>query len=668
MNLTPEQKELGRRNFLRALAGTPALAALGAAPRSQGPGARRARAPRLHRRRRRRARAARHDRSRLRATCARSATSTRRSSTKADEVLAKAGRPKATHYADWKEMIAEGEPRGRRPRAAALGARRHRGRLPRGGQARAVREDDGLGRRRLRAHARRRAQDAARSSRSATSATTTRCTRRPTTASSRPATLGDVFHARLVWHRNGNWRRKGEPPSPDYDAVAVGLPDLRPPDQLAALQAVLARAHGRAGQPPGERSPTGSSAPSAEAVDGHRRRLPLQGRPRGPRPRLRDVRVPGRPHRGLLLDRVERLRPLLRGVLRHEGHADPARRDRGLPLRRGRRAEEPKATTDRGRVEGAPGPASAASESRSADAAGASRGTGARRGRRRRPPRGVPLRGRRVLLRRSAPARRSSAGPRRRWARPAPASPASRRSTRSSASSSRRPERRWPPSERPRRALPDEAGVRLLLAARRDPRWTLRPGRAARDRRRRAAARGRRHPGARGAPAPAVRGTDRDRPARRRDRRRASRPTRSREVFAIMEALETVAGASRRRADDRRATRPASGRSSRPWTRPLAAAELETWAELNRTLHRAIGEIAAMPMLQEMTERVLVRWERLRRYYFEGRARAPRRARPAGAPPARRRAGRRRHRGRPGHPRDPQPGRARGPTRTSSTA
>ena len=31
MNLTPEQEALGRRNFLKALAGTPALAAFGAA-------------------------------------------------------------------------------------------------------------------------------------------------------------------------------------------------------------------------------------------------------------------------------------------------------------------------------------------------------------------------------------------------------------------------------------------------------------------------------------------------------------------------------------------------------------------------------------------------------------------------------------------------------------
>ena len=25
--------------------------------------------------------------------------------------------------------------------------------------------------------------------------------------------LGDIYHVRLAWHRNGNWRRKGEPPS-----------------------------------------------------------------------------------------------------------------------------------------------------------------------------------------------------------------------------------------------------------------------------------------------------------------------------------------------------------------------------------------------------------------------------------------------------------------------
>ena len=36
--------------------------------------------------------------------------------------------------------------------------------------------------------------------------------------------LGDIYHVRLAWHRNGNWRRKAEPPSPDYDPSQWGYP------------------------------------------------------------------------------------------------------------------------------------------------------------------------------------------------------------------------------------------------------------------------------------------------------------------------------------------------------------------------------------------------------------------------------------------------------------
>jgi predicted dehydrogenase len=36
--------------------------------------------------------------------------------------------------------------------------------------------------------------------------------------------LGELYHARLVWHRNGNWRRSIELPSPDYDASRWGYP------------------------------------------------------------------------------------------------------------------------------------------------------------------------------------------------------------------------------------------------------------------------------------------------------------------------------------------------------------------------------------------------------------------------------------------------------------
>jgi predicted dehydrogenase len=36
--------------------------------------------------------------------------------------------------------------------------------------------------------------------------------------------LGDVYHARLVWHRNGPWRRREDPPSPGYDPSKWGYP------------------------------------------------------------------------------------------------------------------------------------------------------------------------------------------------------------------------------------------------------------------------------------------------------------------------------------------------------------------------------------------------------------------------------------------------------------
>lgn len=36
--------------------------------------------------------------------------------------------------------------------------------------------------------------------------------------------LGDVYHVRMAWHRNGNWRRDSPPPTPDYDPSRWGYP------------------------------------------------------------------------------------------------------------------------------------------------------------------------------------------------------------------------------------------------------------------------------------------------------------------------------------------------------------------------------------------------------------------------------------------------------------
>jgi DNA-binding GntR family transcriptional regulator len=90
-----------------------------------------------------------------------------------------------------------------------------------------------------------------------------------------------------------------------------------------------------------------------------------------------------------------------------------------------------------------------------------------------------------------------------------------------------------------------------------------------------------------------------------------------REIFAIMEALETVAG---RAAADRITPQEADRLRAivAEMDGALAAGHIDSWADLNRSLHRAIGAIATMPLLQEMTERILARWERLRRLYFEG--------------------------------------------------
>ncbi len=85
------------------------------------------------------------------------------------------------------------------------------------------------------------------------------------------------------------------------------------------------------------------------------------------------------------------------------------------------------------------------------------------------------------------------------------------------------------------------------------------------------------------------------------------------EIFSIMEGLEIVA------------TRLAAERASEedlaalaalldPMDRAVAEQELETWAELNIEFHRAISAITGMPMLGEMMNRVLDRWDRVRRY------------------------------------------------------
>jgi DNA-binding GntR family transcriptional regulator len=89
------------------------------------------------------------------------------------------------------------------------------------------------------------------------------------------------------------------------------------------------------------------------------------------------------------------------------------------------------------------------------------------------------------------------------------------------------------------------------------------------------------------------------------------------EVFAIMEGLETVGVREAARRLDDRGIALLSGVVAE-MDAAAASQDYERWAALNGDLHRAINEIARMPLLREMTDRVLARWERLRRHYFQG--------------------------------------------------
>jgi predicted dehydrogenase len=224
MNLTPEQKELGRRNFMRALAGTPALAALGAAAAVKGPvrggpvrlgyvgtgGEGRVLLeqtdPRF---------------GEVVALCDINPEQLR----KADESLVKTGRPPVKHYIDWRDMVQKERLEGvvvATPlhahadiAVACLEAGLHvlcekmmawdaaSCRRMAGAAARARRVLE-IGHQRFYNPVYQAAYDGI----------------------VRARLLGEVYHARLVWHRNGSWRRKAELPSPDYTPAPWGYPTL----------------------------------------------------------------------------------------------------------------------------------------------------------------------------------------------------------------------------------------------------------------------------------------------------------------------------------------------------------------------------------------------------------------------------------------------------------
>lgn len=89
------------------------------------------------------------------------------------------------------------------------------------------------------------------------------------------------------------------------------------------------------------------------------------------------------------------------------------------------------------------------------------------------------------------------------------------------------------------------------------------------------------------------------------------------EVFTVLEGLELVAT---RAAAERATARDLAALAEivKQMDSALGSAAYEQWAELNSRFHLAISELAAMPMLQEMMQRTLDRWDRIRRHHFKG--------------------------------------------------
>jgi len=222
VNLTPEQQAIGRRNFLKVAAGLPALAGLGAAAALNGPvrgGPVRVGFIGLGGE----GRVLLAQTDPAYALVAALCDINPAQLAKSDEVLAKTARPAARHYANWQEMLQK------EPLEAVVIA------VPLWQHAEITVAclDAGLHvlcekmmawdvpgcERMLQAAARNR-----------------RVLEIGYQRYSNPiyqaayqgviqaGVLGEVHFARLAWHRNGNWKRAGDPPTPDYDPSRWGYP------------------------------------------------------------------------------------------------------------------------------------------------------------------------------------------------------------------------------------------------------------------------------------------------------------------------------------------------------------------------------------------------------------------------------------------------------------
>ena len=425
--------------------------------------------------------------------------------------------------------------------------------------------------------------------------------------------LGEVYHARLVWHRNGNWRRKADLPSPDYSAAQWGYPTFDHLVNWRLYKQYSRGPHGGARPATWWRSPTGSSA---------RRRRRRSGS--GGVFRFKDGReVPDHTYVTLdypggrtavftsiesnAFDNYYEAYYGTKGTLILKGEVEAYLFEEGAP------AGEAKATGIAVAPKAGPGGLRLREPRR--------RRRRRRQGRGRRRPAAAtawPPTGTRSTASAapSGPARRSSAGPSAPSPRPGRASPASTRSRRRRGSRSRPrggpvalgsgPDVRFRTKQEyvyqslrgaimrgelapGQRLVIDEIGRQLQVSA-------IPIREALQLLQSEGLVLGAPHVGATVAPIS---------------------EDEVHEVFAIMEGLETVGVREAARRLDDAGLALLSGVVAE-MDAAVAAQDYERWAALNSDLHRTINEIARMPLLREMTERVLSRWERLRRHYFQG--------------------------------------------------
>ncbi len=223
MNLTEEQKRTGRRNFLKAVAGAPALLALGGAALTRGPirggpvkialvGTGDMGNGLLNQYQK--------EYCELKALC--DVNPGRRA--KAVEAMVKKGWPKPNEYDDWQEMLQKEDLEAvhiatplwthAAIAVASLNAGKHV--LCEKMMAKSAEECQQM-------------IDAAKNNNRVLEIGYQRYYNPIYQAAYdnivKQGLLGEIYHARLVWHRNSTWRKKEDPPSANFDPSRFGYPD-----------------------------------------------------------------------------------------------------------------------------------------------------------------------------------------------------------------------------------------------------------------------------------------------------------------------------------------------------------------------------------------------------------------------------------------------------------